>query len=156
MATHFEQQPRVEGPGGAQPARPQAPTSPADQPVAPLQSARGRIAGLVVGSLIVSLAATTLVLRLTRGRQRSSGRRRGAVALVDLQPRVAVFAPTLTISVPSTMTISLPFSGITGQVPPGRNLSDRTGWFACRRGRGPMERHGRGHGRLRRAIGRPA
>jgi hypothetical protein len=149
MATHFEPQPHVEGAVGAQPASLQTPTSPADQTVGPLRLGTGRIAGLVVGSLIVSLAATTLVLRLTRGRVGSSGRRRGA--LVDLQPRVAVFAPTI--------TISLPFSGITGQVPPGRMRDGRAGrteWFARRRGRGPMERHERGHGRLRRAIGRPA
>ncbi len=156
MATHFEPQLRVEGPVGTQPASPLAPASAADQAVGPLQSARGRLAGFVVGSLFVSLAATTLVLRLTRGRQRTSGRQRGALVDLHLQPRVAVFAPTLTISVPSTITIALPFSGITGQAPPRRNRAGQTRRFAGRRGRGAMERHERGRGRMRRAAGRPA
>jgi len=128
MATHFEQQPHVEGPVGAEPA---SPVTPEGRGVGQPRSARGRIARLVVGSLTVGLVATTLVLRLTRGRQRSNGRRRGA--LVDLQPRIAVFAPTI--------TISLPFSGITGQVPPGRGRAGRAGRFAGRRR--ARERRGR-------------
>jgi hypothetical protein len=130
MATHFEQQPHVEGPVGAEPA---SPVTPEGRGVGQPRSARGRIARLVVGSLTVGLIATTLVLRLTRGRQRRSGRRRGA--LVDVQPRIAVFAPTI--------TISLPFSGITG-----RSRAGRTGRFAGRRR--ARERRGRW------AVGRPA
>lgn len=73
------------------------------RPTGPLPSIRGRRVGLMLGSLALSLAATAIARRITAQR-RMPTRRLGRRALVNLLPRVAVIAPT--------MTINLPFSAI--------------------------------------------
>ncbi len=111
---------------------------------------RARIAGMVLGSITVSLAATAFASRLFRGRQlvRARGRRR-AVA-IRIQPRVAIFAPTL--------TVSLPFSAIAGRPAPGRNRvgrnrAGRAGQFPW--ARGSTRRSMRGRARQMRRIAMP-
>jgi hypothetical protein len=72
--------------------------------------AAGLIAGLALAGLAVGLAATAIAIRLASSGQRRRGRRRGA--LLNVQPRMAVFAPNL--------TISLPFSGMARRMRPRR------------------------------------
>jgi hypothetical protein len=102
------------------------PESPADEvliieeqvetePELPSGSARPagmRIAGIVVGSVGLGLVVMTIARRLASRRQGMRGRRRGARLRVRVQPRMAVFAPNL--------TIALPFSSIVGQPASGR------------------------------------
>ena len=103
------------GPVPSAPARRGAPT-----PV--------RIAGMVLGGLALGLAATTIAIRLANRGRGSMGRRRAP--LFSFQPRAAIFAPSI--------TITLPFSGVSGQAVPGRRrpVAVRTLGFP-RRGR-PM------------------
>lgn len=77
-----------------------------------------RIAGLVAGSLGLSLAAATVARRVAAGRlgTRQGARARRGGALVSVQPRVAVFAPSV--------TIALPFSDVRGAPPFGRPRRD--------------------------------
>lgn len=75
-----------------------------------------RIASMVVGSLALSLAATAIAIRLANRGRVNRGRRR--VPLFNMQPRVAVFAPS--------MTITLPFSGISGPAAPRRPAAVRS------------------------------
>lgn len=89
---------------------------------------RGAIAGLTITSIVIPRI-------VARAQQRASGRRRGG--RISIQPRVAIFAPTI--------TISLPFSGIAGQTSPGRGGRSR------RRGAAMTWRGG---GRSRRAAAR--
>ena len=67
------------------------------------------IAGIVVGSVGLGLVVMTIARRLAARRQ---GMRRRRGARLRIQPRMAVFAPNL--------TISLPFSSIVGQPTSGR------------------------------------
>lgn len=85
----------------------------------PLGLARFRIAGLVLGGLAFGLVAAAIGIRRATSLPKMRGRRRGA--LVRIQPRLLVFAPTL--------TISWPFSSIVGWVPPGRTRPARRGPF---------------------------
>jgi hypothetical protein len=97
---------------------------------------RGRTVAMAVGGLALGLAATTVAARIVRGRTRTGGRRRGSLLNLQtrFQPRAAVFAPNL--------AVSLPFSRIDGrrQGRRGRNSARRGGPFArqhrtARRGR---------------------
>jgi hypothetical protein len=91
-----------------------------------------RIAGIVVGSIGLGLVAMTIARRLATRRPGIRGRRRGA--RLRVQPRMTVFAPNL--------TISLPFSSIVGQPASGRA---RTFGIRQTRYRGPARaRRGRG------------
>lgn len=104
MATQFETiaaQEQV----GAEPAIPSVPS----------RLSRGRIVGLALGSTALSLGATAAVFRLARRRQPRI-MRRGRV--IKIQPRVAIFAPAL--------TISMPFSAIAGRAAPRHNRGPRT------------------------------
>lgn len=111
---------------------------------------RARIAGMVLGSITVSLAATALATRLFRGRQQPRARGRRRTRAIRIQPRVAIFAPTI--------TVSLPFSAIAGKAAPSRNRLNRNRAGRARRFPQPrrlMRRFGRGIGRqmnIRRAM----
>ena len=85
-----------------------------------------RIAGMVLGSLAFSLAATAVAIRLANRGRGSPGRRR--TPLLNVQPRAAIFAPNI--------TINLPFSGVAGRAALGRRAPVRAVQFP-RRGR-PM------------------
>lgn len=103
-----------------------------------------RVAGLVLGSITLSLAATAFASRLFSRRQQPRGRRRAGA--IRIQPRVAIFAPTV--------TVSLPFSAIAGKPAPGRNRVGRNRAGRARRfpqSRGFMRSLGRGRGRLMRS-----
>jgi hypothetical protein len=76
-------------------------TTESEQPAGRRRSALRIAAGAVLGSVGLSLAATAIARRLLARRGVRGQRRR---SLLNMQPRVLVFAPS--------MTISLPFSGI--------------------------------------------
>lgn len=95
-------------------AQEQAGVEPASQPV-PSQPSIGRVVGLTLGSVALSLGATAVAVGLARSRRQPRARRRSRV--IKFQPRVAVFAPAL--------TISMPFSAIAGRAAPSRNRGDR-------------------------------
>lgn len=101
------------------------PTSPAERPGRPLGRIVG-IVGLALAGLALGLTATAVALRLTT---RPGGRRRGA--LLNLQPRVAIFAPSLTV-VPH-LTTALPGSTIAGRTLLGRTAQIPTIPFLRRR-----------------------
>ncbi len=92
------------------------PTSPAERPGWPLGRIVG-IVGLALAGLALGLTATAVALRLTT---RPGGRRRSA--LLNFQPRVAVFAPSLTVApnIVPHLTTALPGSTIAGRTPLGR------------------------------------
>lgn len=105
METQFETA-AAEEQAGVEPASPSAPS----------RSSAGRIAGLVLGSVALSLGATAAAFGLARRQRQPRAGRRGRV--INIQPRVAVFAPAL--------TISMPFSAIAGRAAPRRNRGSRT------------------------------
>jgi hypothetical protein len=72
--------------------------------------------GLTLGSIALSVAATFIARRVAP-RLWQVRRRRAALVSLQLQPRVAIFAPTT--------LISLPFSGIAGKVPANRGRGRR-------------------------------
>jgi len=102
-----------------------------------VQPSRGRAVWLALGGVALGLAGATMALRLVRDRPRTNGRRRGLLLNLQprIQPRTAVFAPTL--------TVSLPFSSIAGQRQrrPNRTGAGRAGPFS--RWRPAVERGGR-------------
>lgn len=122
MATQFETIPVEE----------QAGTEPVSQPT-PSRFSRGRIAALALGSVSLSLAATAAAFWAARRQRQLRGGRRGRV--LNIQPRVAVFAPAL--------TISLPFSSIESRAASGRNRGRRIGPVPFVWPRGIVERRGR-------------
>lgn len=87
METQFETV-AAEEQVGVDPASPSAPSRPS----------AGRIAGLVLGSVALSLGATAVAFALARRQRQPRRLARGRV--IYIQPRVAVFAPALTIAMP--------------------------------------------------------
>lgn len=142
MATQFEQRAASEAPASPEVQQPretqQAPVTPPERP---------RVTGPMLGGIAACLAAGTILIGLatSRARQRASDRRRRM--LVYVQPRLVISAPTI--------MVSLPFSGITGPMAPGRMRGGRMrgGRIRLRRGgqllRLVRAQQRRGRGRMR-------
>lgn len=128
MTTNLEARSEVENTTSAEPT---------SQTVKERRSRRRRAARLGVRGAIAALTIASIVIPriVARAQQRNTGRRRGA--RLYIQPRIAVFAPNI--------TISLPFSAIAGQTA-GRPTN--------RSARRRRARSGRGGGRSRRAGAR--